>query len=215
MRAGRHCCAGIVVLALATLQLAAATVPATALDRFLDGLKTLRAEFSQRVVDARGVTVQEGVGSLVVERPGRFRWEVRPAGAEGNQLLVADGRNLWFYDRDLEQVTVKPADATLTATPAMLLSGTGDIRVAFDVKVLPRADGLDWVQVTPRANDADFRDARLGFAAGALKRMVLHDKLGETATLIFGKTVRNGVVNAGELRFIPPPGVDVIGTPLP
>jgi chaperone LolA len=89
MRAGRHCCAGIVVLALATSQLATATVPATALDRFLDGLKTLRAEFSQRVTDARGATVQEGVGSLVVERPGRFRWEVRPSGAEGSQLLVA------------------------------------------------------------------------------------------------------------------------------
>ncbi|MCW5570911.1 MAG: outer-membrane lipoprotein carrier protein LolA, partial [Steroidobacteraceae bacterium] len=85
MRAVSHFCAGIVVLALATSQLATATVPATALDRFLDGLKTLRAEFSQRVTDARGATVQEGVGSLVVERPGRFRWEVRPAGAEGSQ----------------------------------------------------------------------------------------------------------------------------------
>lgn len=130
-------------------------------------------------------------------------------------MLVADGRNLWFYDRDLEQVTVKPADVTLTATPAMLLSGTGDIRVAFDVQALPRAAGLDWVQVTPRADDADFRDARLGFAAGALKRMVLHDKLGQTATLIFGKAVRNGAVNAAELHFTPPPGVDVIGTPRP
>ncbi len=214
MRVAFQFCVGV-VLALGVTQLAAAPAPATALDRFLEGLRTLRAEFSQRVVDARGATVQEGVGSLVVDRPGRFRWEVRPAGAEGSQLLVADGRNLWFYDRDLEQVTVKPADVTLTATPAMLLSGTGDIRVAFDVQALPRAAGLDWVQVTPRADDADFRDARLGFAAGALKRMVLHDKLGQTATLIFGKAVRNGAVNAAELHFTPPPGVDVIGTPRP
>lgn len=214
MRRKFFACVGL-ALTLTGSQLAAAPAPTTALDRYLAGLTTLRAAFSQRLVDARGVTVQEGDGSLVVQRPGRFRWEVRPAGAEGGQLLVADGRNLWFFDRDLEQVTVKPADAALTATPAMLLSGAGDIRAQFDVKALPRAGGLDWVQVTPRASDADFRDARLGFAGRDLKRMELHDKLGQTATLVFGRTARNGAVAPAELRFTPPPGADVIGTPLP
>lgn len=207
--------AASLALALIGTPLAAAPAASTPLDRYLAGLTTLRAQFSQQLVDGRGVTVQEADGNLVVQRPGRFRWEVRPAGAEGGQLLIADGRNLWFFDRDLEQVTVKPADASLTATPAMLLSGVGDIRAVFDVTVLPRAGGLDWVQVTPRANDADFRDAKLGFAGRDLKRMELHDKLGQTATLIFGKTTRNGPVDAAELHFTPPPGADVIGTPLP
>lgn len=202
-------------LALAFIAPLFAADASTALDRYLAGLTTLRAEFSQRLVDARGVTVQQASGRLVVQRPGRFRWELRPDGAEGGQLLVADGRNLWFFDRDLDQVTVKPADASLTATPAMLLSGTGDIRAAFVVEALPRADGLDWVAVTPRANDADFRDARLGFAGRELKRMVLRDKLGQTATLVFDRTVRNGPVDPAEFRFTPPPGADVIGTPSP
>ncbi|HNS28874.1 MAG TPA: outer membrane lipoprotein chaperone LolA [Steroidobacteraceae bacterium] len=192
---------------------AAATEPPTPIDRYLDGLRTLRAEFTQRLVDARGVTVQEAQGSLVVQRPGRFRWEVRPAGAVGGQLLVADGRNLWFFDRDLEQVTVKPADASLTATPAMLLSGVGDIRAAFAIEPLPRSGGLDWVRVVPRANDADFRDARLGFDGRELKRMELNDKLGQSATLLFSRTQRNVPVDPAELRFTPPPGADLIGTP--
>ncbi len=207
--------AASLAFAFTATPLAAAPAASTPLDRYLDGLTTLRAEFSQRLVDGRGVTVQEAEGRLVVQRPGRFRWEVRPSGAEGGQLLIADGRNLWFFDRDLDQVTVKPADATLTATPAMLLSGVGDIRAVFDVKTLPRAAGLDWVQVTPRANDADFRDAKLGFTGRELKRMELHDKLGQTSTLIFGRTTRNGPVDAAELRFTPPPGADLIGTPLP
>jgi outer membrane lipoprotein carrier protein len=209
-------CAGLLLALGGPLLVAAPQMTATtALDRYLAGLVTLRAGFSQRVVDARGVTVLEGEGRLVVQRPGRFRWEVRPAGAEGGQLLVADGRNLWFFDRDLDQVTVKPADATLTATPAMLLAGVADIRTAFDVVALPPAGGLDWVQVVPRAGDADFSDAKLGFAGRDLKRMELHDKLGQTVTLVFGKTVRNGAVDAAELRFLPPPGADVIGTPVP
>ena len=211
MRTRTGICVGL-ALAFGGPLLAAA--PTTALDRYLAGLTTLRAQFSQQVVDARGVTVLQGEGRLVVQRPGRFRWEVRPAGAEGGQLLVADGRNLWFFDRDLDQVTVKPADATLTATPAMLLAGLADIRTVFDVKALPSAGGLDWVQVVPRASDADFSDARLGFAGRDLKRMVLHDKLGQTVTLVFGKATRNGAVDAAELQFLPPPGADVIGTPV-
>lgn len=204
--------AGLALAAIGGTALGAA--PATTpIDRYLDGLKTLRAEFSQRLVDARGVTVQETQGSLVVQRPGRFRWEVRPVGGAGGQLLVADGRNLWFFDKDLEQVTVKPADASLSATPAMLLSGVGDIREVFTIEPLPRSGGLDWVRVVPRASDADFRDARLGFDGRELKRMELNDKLGQTATLLFGRTQRNVAVDPAELRFTPPPGADLIGTP--
>jgi outer membrane lipoprotein carrier protein len=195
---------------------AAAPAAATPLDRYLDQLKTLRAEFVQRLEDSRGNVVQEARGTLVVQRPGRFRWEVLPKGAEvdGGQLLVADGRNLWFFDRDLEQVTVKAADATITATPAMLLSGSGDIRTVFTIENAGRSGGLDWVRVEPIAGDADFREARLGFAGGELQRMILHDKLGQTATLEFGSVRRNGPVKAAEVTFVPPPGADVIGTPV-
>jgi chaperone LolA len=192
---------------------AAAVVGSTPLDRFLDDLKTLRVTFTQQLIDGHGHALQSGSGTLVVQRPGRFRWEIRPAGDEAGQLVVADGKNLWFYDRDLAQVTVKPAGAALTATPALLLAGGGDIRQSFEVRALPKADGLDWVAVTPKAKDADFREARLGFAAGELKRMVLADKLGQSATLVFGPAVRNGPVTAAEVGFTPPAGVDVIGTP--
>jgi outer membrane lipoprotein carrier protein len=140
------------------------------------------------------------------------------SGASGGQLMVADGRNLWFLDRDLQQVTVKPADAALSATPAMLLSGTVDVRKNFTITPAPKRDGLDWVMVEPHGSEADFRRALLGFdsnGAGppALKRMILEDKLGQTATVMFDHIERNGHVAPEEVSFTPPPGVDVIGTP--
>jgi outer membrane lipoprotein carrier protein len=132
--------------------------------------------------------------------------------------MVADGKNLWFYDRDLEQVSVKPATSALTATPAGLLSGEGNIRELFTVAPAGRKDGLDWVLVTPKENDADFREARLAFStgqrqAGELKRMVLKDKLGQTVRLDFETSERNPPVAEAEVNFIPPAGADVIGTP--
>jgi outer membrane lipoprotein carrier protein len=95
----------------------------------------------------------------------------------------------------------------------MLLSGGADVRSAFDISNQPASAGLSWVRVAPRAADADFREALLGFGGGELKRMVLKDKLGQTATLEFDHTQRNAPVNAEELTFTPPAGADVIGTP--
>jgi outer membrane lipoprotein carrier protein len=212
---GRAALAALLLACIAFSAAADAARPqSTALDRFLDGLKTLRVSFEQTLVDARGRVLDRAKGSLVVSRPGRFRWEIEPADADSEgQLLVADGRNLWFFDRDLEQVTVRPMDDALSATPAMLLSGTTDVREAFDVESIGRRDGLEWVRVVPRRAEADFREAEIGFARGEMRRMVLRDKLGQTATIVFERARRNAAVSASEVSFTPPRGADVIGTP--
>jgi outer membrane lipoprotein carrier protein len=204
----------------ASLVLASAARAQTPLDTYLTQLKTLRAEFSQVVTDGKGLEVQRAQGKLVIVRPGRFRWELTPAGTASPQLMIADGKDLWFYDRDLEQVSVKPATAALTATPAGLLSGEGNIRALFTVAPAGKRDGLDWVLVTPKQSDADFREARLGFGPGQrregeLKRMVLKDKLGQTVRLDFLTSERNPQVADAEVKFTPPAGADVIGTPSP
>ena len=221
----------------------AAYAAATPLDSYLDDMKTLRATFVQTLADAHGREIDRSSGTLIVSRPGKFSWEIHPqgsgagasasaaagagappgaaagsgggagSGASGGQLMVADGRNLWFLDRDLQQVTVKPADAALSATPAMLLSGTVDVRKNFTITSAPKRDGLDWVLVEPHGSEADFRRALMGFEGKELKRMILEDKLGQTATVLFDHVERNGHVAPEEVSFTPPPGVDVIGTP--
>ncbi len=131
---------GAALLAVLSAPLQAA--PSTALDQFLENLQSLRASFTQTVVDAKGQELEKGEGTLLVRRPGKFRWEYTPEG-EGPQLLVADGTNLWFYDRDLQQATVKPAAAALTTTPVILLSGTAaEMRAAFTITEQGTRDDL-------------------------------------------------------------------------
>jgi len=201
------------LLAQALAGAAAQTHGETILDRYLDGLNSLRVSFTQVVTDARGHESDRSSGELLVLRPGRFRWDIHPTSGGAGQLLVADGRNVWFFDRDLEQVTVKPMDAALTATPAMLLSGGTDVHKSFDLADAGSDAGLQWVRVVPRAAAADFREARLGFAHDELRRMILSDKLGQTATLTFERAERNAPVTPAEVSFTPPAGADVIGTP--
>jgi len=208
----RNRIAGFLALVLSA---AATAAPQTPLDGYLDGLRTLRTEFSQTVIDGKGQRVQTAAGKLVIVRPGRFRWELTPDGGASPQLMIADGKNLWFYDRDLEQVSVKPAAAALTATPAGLLSGDGDLRQWFNVSSAGKREGLDWVKVVPKQGDADFREAQLAFDKTDLRRMVLKDKLGQTVRLDFLKSERNPSVADSEVKFSPPEGADVIGTPTP
>ena len=201
--------------ALAVATLARADSVGTVLDAYLEGLGSLRTSFTQVVLDARGQELESGAGTLLVRRPGRFRWEYAPQGA-GPQLLVADGANLWFYDRDLQQATVKPAAAALSATPVVLLSGTPEeMRAAFTVADAGTRDELRWVRVTPRNSTADFSSAELGFRGSQLVRLVIHDRLNQTDTLEFTHSERGARIADSELRFTPPPGVDLIGTPVP
>lgn len=217
-RARQRLLAALLSLLSATGASAQSKADATPLDSYLRDLTTLRVEFLQTLADAHGKETDRATGTLIVARPGKFSWEVHPRSAAGassgaGQLMVCDGANLWFLDRDLQQVTVKPVDAALTATPAMLLSGAVDLRQNFKVSPAGERTGLTWVLVEPSGTEADFRSALFGFANGDLKRMILEDKLGQTATLIFQKVVRNGLVSPAEVSFTPTPNVDVIGTP--
>ena len=200
----------------------------TPLDKYLDDLRTLRASFLQTLADPHGREIDRATGTLIVQRPGKFSWDIHPqpvaadsGSANANvatprsgagQLMVCDGKNLWFYDRDLQQVTVKPVDSALSATPAMLLSGAVDVRKSFTISAAGEREGLDWVLVEPAAAQADFRSALFGFEHGELRRMILEDKLDQTATVIFQKIERNGSVRPVDVTFTPPAGADVIGT---
>lgn len=230
-----HAHAAVALLGVLAVTAFAADSGVAALDRYFDGLRSLTADFTETITDAQDHPTQQATGRLLVLRPGRFRWEIHPKGEGAGQLLVADGRNLWYYDSDLEQVTVKPEQAALTATPAMLLSGGPSALAAFDVSAagapseaggqgqsgtaagVPANEGtagsLDWVRIVPKAADADFREALLGFSGNRLRRMILKDKLGGTATIAFQRAERNAPVSEAEVSFTPPAGVDVIGKP--
>lgn len=210
------CARVAITMTLAVVASFAHATEVTVLDRYLDDLRSWRTAFTQSLTDARGRARGTTQGTLVLQRPGKFRWESAPEGVSGSaQVMVADGRNLWFLDRDLDQVTVKPAGNALTATPAALLAGTAPLRDNFEVQAEARRDGLEWVAVRPKAVDAEFRRARFGFAGPELKKLELEDKLGQRALLVFARSERNGNVSRDEFVFVPPPGVDVIGKSVP
>lgn len=177
------------------------------LESALGGLTGLRAEFRQSVIDVRGQVIETAEGTVALARPGKFRWDYRVP----EQLIVSDGVTVWFHDVGLEQVTIRAAADTLAGTPAMLLSGEGNLRAEFEIADAGMAEGLAWSRLTPRSEDGDFRELRVGIAAGELRRMMLLDRLGQTTSLEFERVERNPQFDKAVFSFIPPPGVDVVG----
>jgi outer membrane lipoprotein carrier protein len=177
------------------------------LDAALGSLQGLRAEFRQTVVDASGRLTENAAGTVSLSRPGRFRWDYR----EPEQVIVSDGVTVWFYDVGLEQVTIRSAKDTINGTPARLLAGTGGLASEFEIADGGEREGLRWIRLTPRNEQTDFRELRVGLASGELRRMTMLDRLGQTTELEFERVERNPEFEGDTFRFTPPPGVDVVG----
>jgi outer membrane lipoprotein carrier protein len=181
-------------------------------EQTLGDLKSLRSHFDQELSGSHGELLERASGTLYIEKPNRFRWEYETG---VRQLIVSDGERLWLFDQELDQVTVRALGQSLAGTPAMLLAGTGRATDSFRISDFGHFESLDWIRLLPKVADTDFREIRLGFARGELVRMTLKDKLGQTTDLKFRAFERNPKLDPERFRFVPPPGVDVIGNPGP
>lgn len=174
---------------------------------FLAETVTFGARFSQVLLEADSPRAQVSEGSFYLHRPQRFRWDYT---SPVPQLVVADGEHLWLYDPDLEQVTVRRLDEGLADTPAMLLSGDGLLEDSFRLGAAYHEEGIDWVELAPLSEAADFAGVRVGFEQGQLASMELMDALGQTTIIRFSDVRVNPPLDADLFRFSPPDGADVI-----
>ena len=174
---------------------------------FLDGLETLSARFEQTVGLEGQDSDQVSRGTLQVLRPGRFRWDYD---SPSRQLVLSDGSRLWLYDPDLEQVTVRDLDETLSSTPAMLLGGEGVLTDHFRAGAGYDEDDVSWIELVPIAKDSDFTGLRVGFCGEVLCAMELLDKLGQYTRIRFSDVQTGAAVDPSVFEFEVPDGVDVI-----
>ncbi len=211
------CAKRLILSALLALPLTAQAGGIDRLHHFLETAKTLRADFTQTVTarnDAHGRRPQESSGVMIFSRPGKFRWQIdKPY----SQLLVGDGKQVWIYDPELRQVTVKKMDAALGSTPAALLAGGDDgkggkstLEKNFTLHEAGERDGLTWVEARPKNSDSGFERLQLGFSGNTLKAMELFDNFGQTTRLRFSNLEHNPALDPSLLRFTPPEGADVI-----
>jgi len=178
---------------------------------FVTDVVTFSGDFEQSLIDPDSRLLETTSGTLEIQRPGRFRWVYEEP---YEQWLVADGTNIWSYDVDLEQVTVKSQADALANTPALLLGGSGQAMDQFEYGGSFVESGLTWVRLLPVDTDSGFRRVELGFDDGRLSRMVFLDNLEQTTVVVLKNVVVNEPIDAARFEFAIPDDVDVVGKPV-
>lgn len=183
-------------------------VNASVLLDYLDSLHTFQGSFVQSIFASDNKVKQKSKGLIVVKSPDKFYLEYN----EPFKLLyVADGKKLWSYDEDLEQVVVKEQGDLLINTPAMLLGNPKDLKESYRIEETGITDGWLWFELTPKGENSNFESVSLAFESNQLKAMEMRDSFGQTTRLEFNKVIKNPALAKNQFKFVPPKDVDVIG----
>lgn len=178
------------------------------LDHFVKQVNTFQAHFEQTVLDPDGNLVDQAQGEFQLARPGKFRWDYNDPYP---QHIVADGQNVWFYDVDLEQVTVKAQNEALEDTPATLLSGQALPEDSYNIRNLTSNDGLTWVELTPKQSGSNFQSVMLAFNKDELQQMIMRDSFDQRTRLMFSQVKINPPFKKDTFKFSAPEGIDIVG----
>ncbi len=179
-------------------------------NRFVSEIETFQGSFRQSLLDADGELIEEMRGTVEIRRPGQFRWD---STEPYEQWLIADGLNIWSYDLDLEQVTVKAQAEALDNTPAMILSGANTALDQFNFVESYEEAGYRWVRLEPVDRNSGFTRMEMGFLEGDLNRLVFFDSLAQTTLVQLDEVRINEDIDATRFEFDVPESVDLIGTP--
>ncbi|MCB1723939.1 MAG: outer membrane lipoprotein carrier protein LolA [Gammaproteobacteria bacterium] len=159
-----------------------------ALDRFLDGLVTLQAKFEQSVLDTENATSGKMYGLFLLQRPGHFRWDYV---APRKQVILADGRDVWFIEEELKQVTRHLQKWALKGSPVAFMTTESSVDKDFEIVEIGERQGLQWLELIPRDPESDLDRVLLAFDGAQLQRMELRDKFGQISRLTFSDVQRN------------------------
>jgi outer membrane lipoprotein carrier protein len=180
--------------------------PINQLKSFLKASASLTADFKQVSYNKAGQVGQSSFGQFYLSRPGKFRWNYQKPFA---QEIVSNSEKVWFYDVDLEQVTSKPLDDSLGATPALLLTGQVNIDEKFNLEEQGKDDDLNWIRLSPKNEESGFKYILIGLNHGQLGGMELSDNFGQMTRIYFSNIKLNPVLNDTLFDFKPPKNVDV------
>jgi len=193
------------------------------LRQFVRISKTAEGEFMQQQLRApkaneaqdKGLkVVRQTQGRFVFQRPGQFIWDTQKP---YEQKLIADGKQLILWDKDLNQATIRPAGQVLAATPAAILFGEASLDQHFDLVEGEERLGMKWVTLSPKknpnakgGNDLPYTKISVGMTNGLPRALELIDGLGSVVLVTLDKIQLNISLPANRFTFTPPAGAEVL-----
>ncbi|RLA06299.1 MAG: outer membrane lipoprotein carrier protein LolA [Gammaproteobacteria bacterium] len=181
---------------------------ANKLDKIIQSIDTLQGNFSQTLHNDKGEVLQKSTGNYFIKKPNKFYWDYK---TPHKQLVISNGKSLWLYDTDLEQVTIKNATKSTKDSPISVLLNKKNLATAFKIKKLNRRENLNWHRLQSKEEDSSFKEFYVGFDDNYIKVMELHDNFGNITQILFENNKKNLSIQSSFFDYKPPKGVDIIG----
>jgi len=179
------------------------------LEEKLGNVVSYKANFTQEIRDEFNTVLDASSGYFELQRPKQFRWVVTDP---YEQEIIADGDNLWQFDRDIEQINVSPLSESLETTPAAILT-KDQVDIADNYNVAEIASDNEQTtifQLSSKSEEALFEQMLIEFNADDLKALRVSDNLGQTTSIEFSEVNQSIEFEEKHFAFTPPKGVDVI-----
>lgn len=179
------------------------------LSKILSNTMTFEADFEQSVYRENSDQPETTLGRFLIQRPNHFRWETKQP---FEQAIIADGRALWTYDPELEQVTIQDQQSVLADSPLLLLTSSVEKLVqAFDIQQVESnaEQKRELFSLTP-LEPGLFESVHILIIDQKITEFFLLDTLGGRTSVVFSKIQLNHRLSLSEFIFTPPEGIDVL-----
>ena len=176
------------------------------LAQLLDRFMTMQANFTEQTLDTQGRDVARSNGTVMIARPGKFRWETE---SPTHQIVMTNGKILWIYDVDLKQATEQPISQSVMS-PARLLSGDAKNTLTQFNITIDAQPSMTTFHLIPIKNDMPFRDVVMRFVQQQLRVIQVQTNLSQMNVFMFSNMKGNVSLPNALFNFVPPKDVEVL-----
>ena len=179
---------------------------------FYDKTKTFKAAFKQVYTAKAYGKTKEGVGTVILEKPGRMSWRYTN---NGNRI-VSDGKLIKIYEKENKQMYEQQLDKSPYPAALAFLVGTGSLKQSFKLSKLDAKqanfEGGFVIAGEPKEATPAYQKMLLFVdpMTYQVRRVLLLDAQGNRNRFDFTGTEVNLKVPPGEFTFVPPKGTQVV-----
>jgi len=178
------------------------------LEALLADTSTLSANVTQLIMESSGGILEESRIRMHLDRPDGFYWETLEPFPE---LVVTNGKLLWNYQPDLEQVVVEDWNQSRSELAAQLLNGeTDSLGEDYRVSLAASEGSRREFDLTPVDADNSYERISISFLGPELDSIHLRARNGEQTVWRFDSVERNHQLPDSLFEFEAPPGIEVI-----
>ncbi|VAW48678.1 Outer membrane lipoprotein carrier protein LolA [hydrothermal vent metagenome] len=180
------------------------------LQAYVNNLKTFSADFEQIQPDEAVFQLNKSTGQFQLNRPGQLVWQYT---TPTPQKIVIDGVNLWVFDQDLDQVTVRPIEEIKGDIPLSWILYDENIEDKFQVLDAGQRNGMDWYNLIPKKSTY-FQSIEVGMKEGEMSEVWMYQTTDNITKVRFYNIESNHVIPLKNFQFNVPEGVDLVGEAL-